>query len=511
MEFSFATEEERHLALLYQVDQAFFSGVHSHLPTLWDKINAQQRASQPSITTRLFETFLWSREQIYLSDTLTTEAELLRWLGPVQMTQESHLLSVALTFELNFLHGGNALDPFWEHFRQIVGHPLLPVPVQVTWLQVGSVVLLTTGQSPYRALQLAQMAQSLASRIYSSLPHYLPWTLARQAQAWWVLGDLVECEKVGREALSMFNQLNTGIFLGKPAVMDVLMAIAMAQGDFDRAVAYAKEGQHTSLFQHRREFLRLQVEVHLLKGELGEAWALLHQIQDERSQLGMEWPDHALTILEAQLLTQEGRTLESQVMLERLLSHEQVVNDSILSLKCHQAFAELYSELRLWDEATAEALASLGVATQAENSEEVLRSLLLLIHISLESLLGQEEAEVGPVGAQVTEWLATAHQLAVRRGARLLLVELELYRYLYGLLIGSVAFDAEDRLAEVLDVCKQLGWTKGIHLSQELLSLVKLVSLHPLFEADIPLKDLSLGPTEVSHYLRELKQTLKTF
>jgi hypothetical protein len=497
---------------LNRIDYLFFKGKFIETKNEWAKLAGVAINDNIIISEMLFYKI---RENLQLKNAQPSEQTNNYWeeslITTVNTSFPTSVLEKLFGPEMDYQNGfiERAIARFLENASIIPYQDNYPITAKIHFLQTGASIILGSGGNPYQALQYAQIATTFAQQIIDSKPYYYAWTLAVQAHALFKIGDLATSEAKAYEAWQIFRYQQTGEFLGEILALQVLSFNAEVRGDFESAISFALKGTMNSFSDNKLNAYLLLIDLFLEQGDLNNAHKWLEQTRFDFITI-YKSRDFRIKLREIRLIMEEGaRSIAAQQM-QVLITN--IMHDPYKKIQSLKLLADNLAALLEFDQAFETGKKALEAARGANDPEEILKCLILLIDIDLQRYLEMEGSQEGYSLLELEEWLRQAYKLANKRKARLVLIQLDMYALLKKILLDQACPDIKRHAQDILEKCTELSWFRGKKYAEKILLLVDSVWLAVNVEQETlqPInEELTLTMNEMQTYLKELKQISK--
>jgi hypothetical protein len=212
-----------------------------------------------------------------------------------------------------------------------------------------------------------------------------------------------------------------------------------------------------------------------------------------------------LKIRELQLLIAEDGLKLAEQQLILILSQKSL--DNFLKIYTLRLLCDTYNSVKKYDKSRKYGMEAYNLAKLEKNPLEILKSLLLLINISLQQVV----TNVHHDDDFVINLFNEAYSLVKKSNTRLHLIELDMYDIFHQTICDKYNFKLKNKLIDIKSECRDIGWIRGEELALKLISfskvyLVEKTTNNELFNA----KENELVSTEeVIEYLNDMKNLTK--
>ena len=480
------------------IDYLFFKGSFSKIETLWELI---PNNTINDYNLNNYYLFYQIREKLNIKNIEKSkkciESEF--YLESNKIIN-NNILSI-FQYELKYYEGvgQDFFNEFTRNASIIPYNDNFPIEAKIHFLTMGAIIILEIGGNPYSALQYAQLASSLSIKLPKK-EYWYAWTSSIEAKAAFIIGDLKFSQFKAQNSVDIFTSTQTGDYLGKQTALEVLSQIAELQGNFDEAISFSMYGLQKT---NKMDTIIRLIDLYFQIGDLDQVhkWIYEGKVELMTSHKVMSI---RLKIRELQLLSEEDGKKLAEEQLKLILSAKNVDNSlktKSLRLLCNiRASVKDYEKSRIWG------LESYSIAKLENNPLEILKSLILLLNVTLQQTIEENIHQ----DEDIEHWLTKAVLLAKKRNARLFLIELEMYEVFHKILSKKFEIPLKEKLIAIQNQCKFINWIRGELLATKLISLIELDMLDKL-QDNFTNNETNMTPKDALGYLNELKNLSKGF
>jgi hypothetical protein len=483
------------------IDYLFFKGSFEETESIWKTIPFEQISKYKLINLYCFYRL---REKITRQEReRIKESELNDLKEKYQkLLKSKERVFDIFRYEIGFYEGlgKDFFDEFIKNTSIIPSSENYSLEAKVHFLTMGATVILEVEGNPYSASQYAQLASSLAEKM-GDKPYWFAWTSSIEAKALFLISDLKNSRLKAINALDIFDTTQTGENLGKKITLDVLSQIAEFQGNFEEAIVFAQYGL---LEKNKMETILRLIDLFFQKGNLDEVhkWIYEGKVELINSYKVMST---RLKIRELQLLIAEDGLKLAEQQLKLILNQKAL--DNFLKIYTLRLLCDTYNSVKEYKKSRKYGMEAYNLARLEKNPLEILKSLLLLINISLQQIV----TSINHDDDFIVNLFNEAYLLARKSNTRLHLIELDMYDIFHQTICDKYDFRLENKLFDIKSECRDIGWIRGEELALKLISFSKLYLVEKTNIGEfLDTKENELVPTEeVIEYLNDMKNLTK--